>query len=54
MGTQVLLLKKQLQDYKDERDTLKSSVHRLNSELSRYQANYRVPPQGEVGYSLLI
>ena len=41
-------MKKQLQDFKDERDTLKSSVHRMTAELSRYQAKYRTPPAGEV------
>ncbi len=46
-GTQITLLKKQLQDFKEERETLKSAVQRLNSELSNYQATYR-PPDPQV------
>ncbi|XP_069113940.1 centrosomal protein of 89 kDa-like isoform X3 [Argopecten irradians] len=42
-----LLLKKQLQDMKDENNTLKSSVHRLSVELSTYQAKYRTIQPGE-------
>ncbi|XP_060069382.1 centrosomal protein of 89 kDa-like [Ylistrum balloti] len=42
-----LLLKKQLQDMKEENNTLKSSVHRLSVELSSYQAKYRPIQPGE-------
>ena len=41
MGGQSGMRKKQLQDLKDESDTLKSTVQRLNAELGRYQAKYR-------------
>ncbi len=43
-----MVLKKQLQDFKEERETLKSTVQRLTSELSRYQAKYR--PISDVRY----
>ncbi|XP_033755433.1 centrosomal protein of 89 kDa-like isoform X4 [Pecten maximus] len=42
-----MLLKKQLQDMKEENNTLKSSVHRLSVELSNYQAKYRTIQPGE-------
>ncbi len=42
-GTQIMVLKKQLQDFKEERETLKSTVQRLTGELSRYQSKYRIP-----------
>ena len=48
MNTQTGLLKKQLQDQKDESITLKSTIHRLNSELSRYQAKFRPISDNEV------
>ena len=38
-----MVLKKQLQDFKEERETLKSAVQRLTGELSRYQARFRSP-----------
>ncbi len=38
-----MVLKKQLQDFKEERETLKSTVQRLTGELSRYQSKYRIP-----------
>ena len=42
-GSQIMMLKKQLQDSKDERDTLRAAIQRLNVELSKYQAKYREP-----------
>ena len=50
MNTQSGLLKKHLQDQKDENTTLKSTVHRLNTELSRYQAKFRPISDNEVRY----
>ncbi|XP_064641370.1 centrosomal protein of 89 kDa-like isoform X2 [Lineus longissimus] len=40
-ASDTVLLRRQTQDLKDECDTLKSTVHRLNIELSRQQAKYR-------------
>ena len=46
--------KKVIQDLKDESDTLKSAVHRLNVELSRYQArDVHLSPKKEVNYPWL-
>ena len=42
------LLRKQLNDARDECVTLKSAVHRLNTELSRYQAKFRPLKPSEV------
>lgn len=44
-GTQIQLLRKQLQDIKDEREVLKTTVYKLNTELSKYQAKYRKPSE---------
>ncbi|XP_077166260.1 centrosomal protein of 89 kDa isoform X2 [Paroedura picta] len=38
---ELLLLRQQAQELVDENDSLKMTVHRLNVELSRYQAKYR-------------
>uniref|UniRef100_A0A8D2L524 Centrosomal protein 89 n=1 Tax=Varanus komodoensis TaxID=61221 RepID=A0A8D2L524_VARKO len=38
---ELLLLRQQAQELVDENDSLKMTVHRLNAELSRYQAKYR-------------
>ena len=38
---QSLLLKKQMNDLKEENESLKSAVHRVSVELSSYQAKYR-------------
>ncbi|XP_077983133.1 centrosomal protein of 89 kDa-like [Glandiceps talaboti] len=46
-GTSSLALRQQTQDMIEEIDTLKSTVHRLNVELSRYQAKYRPPEKGD-------
>ncbi|XP_074646610.1 centrosomal protein of 89 kDa-like isoform X2 [Tubulanus polymorphus] len=35
------VVRRQIQDLKDENDTLKASVHKLNIEISRLQAKYR-------------
>ncbi|KAK2187643.1 hypothetical protein NP493_159g04043 [Ridgeia piscesae] len=35
------VMKKKIQDYKNDNDTLRACVHKLNAELSRYQANFR-------------
>ena len=51
MSTQTGLLKKQLQDMRDESTTLKSTIHRLNTELSRYQAQFRSLTDKEVSCS---
>ena len=40
-NAQSLMVKKQLNDLKEENESLKSSVHRLSVELSSYQAQYR-------------
>ncbi len=53
IGTQVMLLKKQLQDLRDDRDTLKATIQRLTTELSRYQGKYR-PPSTDVSTFLLV
>ena len=53
-GTQTTMLKKQLQDCKDECDTLKSAVQRCNGELGRYQAKYRPVSTSEVSHDILI
>ena len=42
------VLRQQVKDLKDERVTLKSAVHRLNVELSRYQAKFRPLKPSEV------
>ena len=42
-NSQMLMLRKKLQDYKEETRTLKSAVQRLNVELSQFQAKYRRP-----------
>ncbi|XP_070575724.1 centrosomal protein of 89 kDa-like isoform X2 [Ptychodera flava] len=46
-GASALALKQQIQDISEENETLKSTVHRLNVELSRYQAKYRPPEKGD-------
>ncbi|XP_061450033.1 centrosomal protein of 89 kDa isoform X2 [Rhineura floridana] len=38
---ELVLLRQQAQELVDENDSLKMTVHRLNAELSRYQAKYR-------------
>ena len=38
---QSLLNKKQMNDLKEENESLKNSIKRLNVELSAYQAKYR-------------
>ncbi|CAI5782594.1 Hypothetical predicted protein [Podarcis lilfordi] len=38
---ELILLRQQAQELVDENDSLKMTVHRLNAELSRYQAKYR-------------
>ncbi|XP_005090564.1 centrosomal protein of 89 kDa isoform X1 [Aplysia californica] len=40
-GAQTLYVRRQMEDLKEENETLKTSVHRLNVELSDYQAKYR-------------
>ena len=47
-GGQSGVLRQQVKDLKDERVILKSSVHRLNVELSRYQAKFRPLKPSEV------
>ncbi|KAI0230484.1 Centrosomal protein of 89 kDa [Lamellibrachia satsuma] len=42
------VLKKQLQDYRNERDTLRVFTYKLNVELSRYQAKFRHLTPSEV------
>eukprot|EP00058_Branchiostoma_floridae_P003244 XP_002588732.1 hypothetical protein BRAFLDRAFT_100188 [Branchiostoma floridae] len=47
---QLALIKQQAEEVVHENDALKRTVHRLNVELSRYQAKYRPPsPQREEG-----
>lgn len=41
-------LRRHAQELVDENDALKLTVHRLNSELSRYQAHSRPPSKEEV------
>ena len=45
-----LVVRRQLQDLKDENTTLKSATHRLTQELSQLQAKYR-PIDPQVGNS---
>ena len=47
-STQTSHLKKQLLEYKDENNALKSAIARLNGELSRYQAKFRPLSAAEV------
>lgn len=42
------MLRQQAQELVDENDGLKMTVHRLNVELSRYQAKYRPISSNEV------
>lgn len=46
---ELLSLRQQAQELVDENDGLKMTVHRLNVELSRYQAKYRPISPNEVG-----
>ncbi|XP_060110165.1 centrosomal protein of 89 kDa [Heteronotia binoei] len=48
---ELLLLRQQAQELVDENDSLKMTVHRLNVELSRYQAKYR-PISSNEGVSI--
>ena len=41
-------LSKQVQELRDDADVLKSVIHRLNQELSRYQTKFRVLSDSEV------
>ena len=53
-NAQSLLLKKQMNDLKEENESLKSSVHRLSVELSSYQAKYRpINPEQTVSVGLI-
>lgn len=45
---ELLSLRQQAQELVDENDGLKMTVHRLNVELSRYQARYRPLTRDEV------
>ena len=49
-SSQTGVLKKKLQELKDESTTLKSTIHRLNAELSRYQAQFRPLTDKEVRF----
>ena len=44
------MMKKKVQDYKNDNDTLRACVHKLNAELSRYQAKFRQLTSSEVCY----
>lgn len=47
-ATELLSLRQQAQELVDENDALKTVVHRLNVELSRYQTKFRSLSQEEV------
>lgn len=46
--SELLNLRQQAQELVDENDGLKMTVHRLNAELSRYQARFRPLARDEV------
>ncbi|KAF4094399.1 hypothetical protein AMELA_G00014640 [Ameiurus melas] len=46
-SSELLSLRQQAQELVDENDGLKMTVHRLNVELSRYQARFRPPTRDE-------
>lgn len=49
---ELLSLRQQAQELVDENDGLKMTVHRLNVELSRYQARFRPLTRDEVQHQV--